>query len=485
MLRILDRATRILCNVRVARALALAAAAPLLALCACAADDGADALPFVPGPGQGVFLIISDIHFDPFADPAIVEELVAADVDAWPGIFERSQETGFAPYGSDTNYPLLRSALEAAQHLSPRPDFVLYPGDYLAHGFAAKFRASAGGGSEAYRDFVIKTMAFVSKRLEDPFPAAPVYGTLGNADSIWGDYMIAPGETFLAAVGELWAGASAHPQAFADFGTGGFYAVPHPRVKGRDLIVLNNVFWSANYDDRCNAQGGDPGAAQLAWLDWILYRTALRGRTASLLFHIPPGIDSFNRARQGHVPSERHAPQGGLRRCVPDAARGIPGDPGQQLFRPHPHGQLPGGGHGRGRADPAHPHHPRGEPDLSEQPGLRPRALRPRERRSDRLCDRLPDQPRGRRARRGREMGDRVHAARRLWLQRLQPDDGARARPGDPHRSGGPRGLHRLLPGEHGVDRAADRSAELEGVRLRPDRADRRGLRGMLLRAGD
>ena len=84
-------------KVRIARALAMAAAAPLLALGACAADDGADALPFAPGPGQGVFLIISDIHFDPFADPAIVEELVAADVDAWPGIFESSQAEGLRP----------------------------------------------------------------------------------------------------------------------------------------------------------------------------------------------------------------------------------------------------------------------------------------------------------------------------------------------------------------------------------------------------
>ncbi|MGH6901810.1 MAG: hypothetical protein ACREIR_03625, partial [Geminicoccaceae bacterium] len=283
-------------EVRLARALALAAAAPLLALGACAVDDGDRALPFAPGPGQGVFLIISDIHFDPFADPAIVEELVAADVDAWPGIFERSQAKGFAQYGSDTNYPLMTSALEAARRFLPRPDFVLYPGDWLAHEFEAKFEAAAGGGPEAYRDFVIKTMSFVSKRLEDAFPQAPVYGTLGNADSICGDYMIAPGQTFLAAVGDLWAAESAHPEAFADFGVGGFYAVPHPTVEGRDLIVLNNVFWSANYDDRCNPEGGDPGAAQLAWLDWTLYRTKLRGRTASLLFHIPPGINSFNAA---------------------------------------------------------------------------------------------------------------------------------------------------------------------------------------------
>jgi hypothetical protein len=277
-----------------AQALALSMVAALVPLCAHAANGGAAALPFTPGPGQGLFLIISDVHFDPFADPAIVTALFDSDVPAWRAIFERSQEKGFARYGNDSNYPLMSSALEAAKRLLPRPDFVLYAGDHLAHDFATKFDAHAGGGPEAYQRFVIKTMTFVSERLRQTFEGVPVLAALGNEDAVCGDYMIAPGETFLPAVGKLWAASSAHPEAFEDFGIGGFYALPHPTIPGRDLIVLNDVFWSADYDDRCNPEGGDPGAAQLAWLEWTLYRTALRGRTASLLFHIPPGIDSYS-----------------------------------------------------------------------------------------------------------------------------------------------------------------------------------------------
>jgi sphingomyelin phosphodiesterase acid-like 3 len=276
----------------VARALviAMAAALPMQSL----ADQDL-ALPFEPGPGQGLFLILSDIHFDPFADPAIVHELVEAEVEAWPAILERS-EKGFAQYGSDANYPLMRSALRAAAGLLPQPDFVLYAGDHLAHHFATEFDTYGGGGREAYERFVLKTMRFVFEQLQGAFAGTPVYASLGNEDSICGDYMIAPGQRFLAAVGDLWAAHSTHPEAFADFGIGGYYAVPHPTVPDRDLIVLNDVFWSTDYDDRCNPAGGDPGAAQLAWLEWTLYRTRLRGRTASLLFHIPPGIDSFNAA---------------------------------------------------------------------------------------------------------------------------------------------------------------------------------------------
>ena len=276
----------------IARALAIAVTAlPVGAL----AEEKL-ALPFEPGPGQGLFLIFSDIHFDPFAEPAIVHELVEADVDAWPAIFKDAGQRGFVQYGSDTNYPLMTSALAAAARLLPRPDLVLYAGDHLAHHFETKFDTNAGGGPEAYARFVVKTMTFVTDQLREAFPRTPLYATLGNDDSICGDYMIAPGEAFLEAVGEVWAAHSAHPDAFADFGIGGFYAVPHPTIPDHDVIVLNDVFWSADYDDRCNPAGGDPGAAELAWLEWTLYRMKLRGRTASLLSHIPPGIDAFNAA---------------------------------------------------------------------------------------------------------------------------------------------------------------------------------------------
>src|SRR5262249_14433439 len=47
----------------------------------------ATTLPFTAGAGQGVFLHVSDIHFDPFADPALVPRLIAAPVDEWQAIF--------------------------------------------------------------------------------------------------------------------------------------------------------------------------------------------------------------------------------------------------------------------------------------------------------------------------------------------------------------------------------------------------------------
>src|SRR5260370_39036839 len=71
------------------------------------------------------FLAVSDIHFNPFADPAIVAKLEAADVSQWDAILASTTITAFSPSGSDVNDPLLRSAIGEMQKQIPSPAFVL------------------------------------------------------------------------------------------------------------------------------------------------------------------------------------------------------------------------------------------------------------------------------------------------------------------------------------------------------------------------
>src|SRR5580658_8024472 len=80
----------------------------------------------------GNFLLMSDIHFDPFADPTLVKSLMAAPVEKWESILKSSSDKSFAPPGQDANYPLLISALTAAAKKG-RYDFALITGDYLVH----------------------------------------------------------------------------------------------------------------------------------------------------------------------------------------------------------------------------------------------------------------------------------------------------------------------------------------------------------------
>ena len=87
-----------------------------------------------------------------------------------------------------------------------------------------------------------------------------------------GDYKVAPNSKMLDRVARDLPVIAGRPQARHDFAIGGFYVVPHPRVPKHDIIALNSVFWSIKYKDACNKAGGDPGAAELDWLAWMLYQ---------------------------------------------------------------------------------------------------------------------------------------------------------------------------------------------------------------------
>ena len=82
--------------------------------------------------------------------------------------------------------------------------------------------------------------------------------------------------------------------------------MPLPGVANHRLVVLNTVFFSPNYTDRCGKGRGDPGKKQLAWLERTLDRARVEGKSVWLLMHIPFGIDVFSTLQQGraNVPVE-------------------------------------------------------------------------------------------------------------------------------------------------------------------------------------
>jgi sphingomyelin phosphodiesterase acid-like 3 len=275
------------------------AAAPLLLWLAAAAPP-----PPPAPPSTGQFLALSDVHFDPFADPAIVPRLIAADADRWPAILAASSQTQPAGAGSDTNYPLFTSTLTAAAAAAGKDgyDFVLVTGDLLRHDFLEAFATYGGSDKAAASAFVVKTLTYVNRTLEAKFPRAPLIEALGNNDNDCGDYTPRPGAPLLAAAAKTLPTMAGDPQAVADYAAGGNYAVAHPKTPHHLFLVLDNVFWSPRYQAACGAAGGDPGSAQLAWLEWQLYRAALNGQTVSLVMHIPPGINPYPSTPAAPVP---------------------------------------------------------------------------------------------------------------------------------------------------------------------------------------
>lgn len=88
-------------------------------------------------------LLISDIHFDPFADPSLFESLAKEPVSEWGRLLASSSEHGVSQLGSDSNYVLLESCLRAAAQVCSHPDFILYPGDSLAHDWRARYEKAS------------------------------------------------------------------------------------------------------------------------------------------------------------------------------------------------------------------------------------------------------------------------------------------------------------------------------------------------------
>ncbi len=249
-------------------------------------------------------LMLSDVHFDPMADPRLVDRLAAAEPQEWRAIFEQSGDAGLGRYGRDTNWPLLRAALAQMRATLPDPALVILPGDFLAHGFRGAFNAAASDHSDAaYRVFVRKTMEFVALQLRQAFPAAPILPTLGNNDDICGDYRLQPDGPFLAdtlPILRALAGGAGEPGFDRDWPSHGNY---HATLPGLRVLFLNTVFFSRNYQNACGAAGDpDPGEATLAWLEGELEAARQAQQHVWLVYHIPPGVDGFATLHKGSCP---------------------------------------------------------------------------------------------------------------------------------------------------------------------------------------
>ena len=130
--------------------------------------------PFKTTAEDGVFLSITDIHFDPFADAGIAKKLDSSPVSKWPQIFAQAGDKDAADYGSDASYPLASSAIAKAKAIGLKYDYILYSGDYLSHNFRATYNRIVSGDEQSFNEFVIKTVQYVSDLLSSEFNGIPV-----------------------------------------------------------------------------------------------------------------------------------------------------------------------------------------------------------------------------------------------------------------------------------------------------------------------
>ena len=261
-------------------------------------------------------VMLSDIHFDPFADPKKVDALRKAPASEWDAIlrspdtaqkdidFAELQQTCRAK-GVDPAMPLVVSSLKAAQATMPNPLFVTVSGDLMAHQFDCKFKTLEKDASEAeYSAFAAKTIAFLAWELHHTFPKSPVYISLGNNDSGCKDYREDEDSDYLKADAKSFAAVAMDAKNAAaienTFPMLGDYSVtlPTPMAKTR-LLVVQNIFESKSFSN-CSGDKDEASAAkQVAWLRAQLAEARAKHEHVWVMGHIPPGVNVFAASSMG------------------------------------------------------------------------------------------------------------------------------------------------------------------------------------------
>jgi sphingomyelin phosphodiesterase acid-like 3 len=260
----------------------------------------ASAPPGSGAEGSGTFVVISDLHFNPFDPPALATALAKSAPAAWPAIFTSANDQAMSPTGEDTNHALLASSLAAFAKAAASADFAILPGDFLAHGFEEKASKALGvaATSQAAGEMAARTTAFVADRLANALGGKPAIVALGNNDSGCGDYRIEPGGSYLAAtrqtVRRLVGAERLEPDFDETYAAGGYYAARHPTVANALIVVVNDVLWSTKYRDACGTDGLAAAEAMLGWLRDRLARQRAAGGRVWMVHHIPWGIDPYS-----------------------------------------------------------------------------------------------------------------------------------------------------------------------------------------------
>ncbi|MCP4155604.1 MAG: hypothetical protein GY757_48215 [bacterium] len=249
--------------------------------------------------GTGKFVQLTDVHFNPFYDSTLFEELKNSGAEQWEAIFATSKITGVGTYDNfkmETDFPLLNSTIQNMAGVSGELDFILFTGDFLAHIFHTRYKEVNNNSEVGLDTFIDKTLQLYAILFEKNFPGVPVYFCLGNNDSYAGDYLIEPGGAFLKSTSKILGPLLSQEQAdlesfYVTYPVGGYYAITPRGNPGRRIISLNSILFSPKHTDtfpKLNA-----AQTQLKWFEEQLKAAEQEQSKVWLLLHIPPGADVY------------------------------------------------------------------------------------------------------------------------------------------------------------------------------------------------
>lgn len=256
-------------------------------------------------------VVFSDVHFNPFYDSSLFQQLVARDSSEWATVFLSSDKTTPSAWGSNTNYPLLVLALSnIKQNLGASP-LVIFTGDILGHRIPQQFYplyyANLGlpvpatpdpAAVAAMKAFTDKTVSFFMDQVRSSVGNIPVMFAIGNIDSYSGygpniqDNSLSPDNSFLVNTAELFytkflnSGVD-HQEFLTSFTAAGYYSA-EPAGTNLMVIGLNTIIFSPQVQ---NAASGTTAQVELDWFNSKLASAKAKGKKVWLLMHSPPGAD--------------------------------------------------------------------------------------------------------------------------------------------------------------------------------------------------
>lgn len=262
-------------------------------------------------------LLISDIHLDPFQDPAKVPQLVKAPITEWTAILEAppsaTQEADFAKVRErcgkkvfDTSPALMRSSYTAVASHQKEISLAVLTGDLVAHNFSCRYEAVLPGRPEAeVQEFLQKTARYVIEELAKSLGDKPLYVSLGNNDTECGDYKLNQKDKLFSDLAESVshaAGQGSDSAFAAEYRKSGHFLVPLPKpFQQTKLLVLDNLSASRNFTTCGGEKDASLAKEDIVWLKQELQKARDQNQQVWVATHIPPGIDAYYTFKAGNV----------------------------------------------------------------------------------------------------------------------------------------------------------------------------------------
>ncbi|KAH3742966.1 sphingomyelin phosphodiesterase [Pelomyxa schiedti] len=233
------------------------------------------------------FLRVSDIHYDPLADPtrynsssycrASVEGVdPVRDVPNYIhsiGTEYMSAGGEYGRFGCDSDLVLLESTMSAMVAVEPSPAYIIMTGDFAAHALEIAENEAA--------------TQYVTQRFQEVWPDTLVIPTIGNNDC-YIDYEGVCDMNYYEFLYDTWMAWIPEDQELLFKHMGTFSVSPIP---GLLVISLNTNIFSASR----MALNKTNDCGQLEWLQETLDSAQLANKKVYIIGHIPPGIDAYKK----------------------------------------------------------------------------------------------------------------------------------------------------------------------------------------------